>query len=95
MDNYSRLGWEMRREIMNYSKKICKGVGNPEWKQVSNMLYGIAESGSCHLSKIGRALREGITLKKTIDRLSRGLKDFSKEEQAQLQSNYGKAIKMK
>ena len=64
-------------------KKVCKGIARLEQKLVSNLLYGIAESGSCHLSKIGQALKEKITLKKTIERLSRGLRDFSAEDQKQ------------
>jgi len=52
----------------------------------------MAESGSCHLSKISRALKENISLKKTIERLSRGLRDFSEEDQQRLQDNYADAI---
>ena len=88
MKHYTKLAWCLKREIMKFAKKICKGIGRPEEKLVSNLLYGIAESGSCHLSKIGRALKEGITLKKTIERLSRGLRDFSAAEQQQVLDNY-------
>lgn len=38
------------------------------------------ESQSTHLSKIGRALKEKITLKKTIDRLSRNLNCFNEND---------------
>jgi hypothetical protein len=92
MNDYSKLGWLLKREILTFSKKICKGIGNPERKLVCSMLYGIAESGSCHLSRVGRALKEGITLKKTIERLSRGLKDFSVEEQEKMQANHTQMI---
>jgi hypothetical protein len=50
------------------------------------MLYGIASAHSCHLTEIGRALREEITLKKTVDRLSRGLQRF--RGQKILRENY-------
>jgi len=40
---------------------------------------------SCHLSKISRALGESVTLKKTIDRLSRNLGAF--QERAKLREN--------
>jgi hypothetical protein len=93
MDDYSRLAGALKREILRFAKKICVGIGKPERKLVSNMLYGIAESGSCELSKIGRALRERITLKKTIERLSRGMKDFSGKEQQKLQDNYNELIR--
>jgi hypothetical protein len=45
----------------------------------------------CHLSKISRALKEGITLKKTIERLSRGLSKFSGMQS--LTDNYMRTIK--
>jgi hypothetical protein len=93
MNHYTKLAWVLKRKILNFSKYICKGLKRPEEKLVSNLLYGIAESGSCHLSKIGRALKEEITLKKTIDRLSAGLRDFSEEYRQTLQDNYNKSIR--
>jgi hypothetical protein len=93
MNDYTRLAWVLKREMLGYSKKICKNIDCPEKKLIGSLLYGIAESGSCHLSKIGRALREGITLKKTIERLSRGLRDFSACEQQQLLDNYTGTVK--
>ena len=91
MINYSRLCYCMKRELIGFSKKICKGLGKPEKKLVTNMLYGVSESQSCHLSKISRALKEKISLKKTIERLSRGLSDFSSVEC--LAENYINTIK--
>jgi hypothetical protein len=95
MNDYTKLAWVLKRKILNFSKNICKGLKRPEEKLVINLLYGIAESGSCHLSKIGRALKEKITLKKTIDRMSVGLKDFSKEDAQKLQDNYNESIRGK
>jgi len=91
MSNYSRLGYCVKREIVNFSQKICKGMKKPEFKLIVNMLYGISESGSCHLSKISRALKEDIKIKKTIERLSRGLNDFS--EANELLDNYADIVK--
>ena len=91
--HYTRLAWCLKREIFNFSKKICKGLRRPEQKLVSSLLYGIAESGSCHLSKIGRALKEQISLKKTIERLSRGLRNFSANERQQMLNNYTNTVK--
>ena len=93
MNHYTRLAGQLKREILTFSKKICKGVRKPEQKLMSNLLYGIAESGSCHLSKISRALKENIALKKTIERLSRGLRDFSAYEQQKLLDNYTNSVK--
>lgn len=91
MFNYSILGYRLKREILNFSKKVCKGLKKPKYKLICNMLYGISESGSCHLSKISRALKEDITLKKTIDRLSRGLDNFADDKE--LLNNYINAVK--
>ncbi len=40
------------------------------------MIYGLLEGSKTHLSEIKRSLKESITLKKTIERLSRNLHDF-------------------
>ena len=93
MIDYTKLAWVLKRKIFNFSKNICKGLKRPEEKLICYLLYGIAESGSCHLSKIGRALKEKITLKKTIDRLSVGLRDFKKEDAQKLQDNYNESIR--
>ena len=93
MNHYTKLTWCLKREIFRFSEKVSQNIGKPEQKLVTNLLYGIAESGSCHLSKISRALKEKISLKKTIERLSRGLNDFSKGEQQKLLDNYTQMTK--
>jgi hypothetical protein len=55
------------------------------------MMYGMLCSQSCHLSKIARALDETIRLKKTIERLSRNLSEFT--DGAKLFDNYIKKVK--
>ena len=92
MINYTKLSYLVKREILNFSERICKGLKKPESKLICNMLYGVSESGSCHLSQIGRALKEGISLKKTIERLSRGLSDFSEYEQRKLLDNNAQIV---
>ena len=52
------------------------------------MIYGILSSGSCLLSEIGRNLNEEISLKKTIDRLSRNLNALNDQEKEQIKANY-------
>ncbi len=49
-------------------------------KFICNMLYGILASESCLLYEIGRNLHEDITLKKTVDRLSRNLHEFDEND---------------
>ena len=43
------------------------------------MIYGILAGNKLHLSEIARSLNENITLKKTIDRLSRNLSAFKEK----------------
>lgn len=90
MKNYSRESGIVKAGILRYCKRICKGMKRPAEKLVTNMLYGIAASNNCHLTEIARALDEDITIKKTVDRLSRGLQQF--EGQAVLQENYLKQV---
>lgn len=80
MINYNRLGYEIKRDLANFSEKISKGLKRPKSKFVIQMLYGILAGNKVHLSEIARSLNEKITLKKTIDRLSRNLFGFSEKD---------------
>jgi hypothetical protein len=80
MINYNRLGYEIKRDFANFSEKISNGLKRPESKFVTQMLYGILAGNKVHLSEIARSLNENITLKKTIDRLSRNLFHFSEKD---------------
>jgi len=59
-------------------------------KLSASMLYGMAESRSCLLSEIGRALKEPILLKNTIERLSIGLENLGESET--MLKNFGKIV---
>lgn len=76
MINYSRLGYEIKRDFTNFSLRISKGLKRPQEKFVHQMIYGILAGNKLHLSEIARSLKESITLKKTIDRLSKNLHAF-------------------
>lgn len=91
MTNYNTLGSNLKRGIIRFSEKISKELSRPEFKFVSQMVYGILSSQSCHLSNIARALNEEISLKKTIDRLSRNLNCF--KDYAKLLNNYIAKVK--
>ena len=91
MINYSRLSYQLKREIKKFTDKISKGLSRPKYKLIFQMLYGMLESQSTHLSSISRALKEDITLKKTIDRLSRGLRTFN--ENGLVMENYLNTVK--
>ena len=63
----------MKRDIINFSKKICNGVSKSETKFVSDMLYGISKSKDILLSNISEALDEDIKKAYTINRFSDNL----------------------
>ena len=90
MKNYSRESGIAKAGILRYCARICKELSRPEEKLVTNMLYGIAAGNSCHLTEIGRGLEEEIPLKKTVNRLSLGLKHFAGHEV--LRRNYLKGV---
>lgn len=70
MINYSIMTHNLKRGILNFSKKISKGIGRVEFKFIAQMIYGILNSQNVHLSDIARVLNEKNSLKKTIERLS-------------------------
>lgn len=76
MTNYSRLGYEIKRDFTNFSLKISNGLKRPQAKFLHQMVYGILAGNKPHLSEIARSLKESFTLKKTIDRLSKNLHAF-------------------
>jgi hypothetical protein len=66
----------LKRGILRFSEAVSQGLSRPQLKFISQLIYGMLAAQSCHLSKIARALGEGISLKKSIDRLSRNLGAF-------------------
>ena len=85
------LNHNLKRGILKFSEKISKYLSRPEFKFVSQMIFGMLSSQSCMLSEIGRKLDEATTLKKTIERLSRNLKGFNNAEE--LFENYLHSVK--
>ena len=74
MDNYTMNTYEMKRDILNFSKKICKDVlSKPLKKFVMNMIYGISKSKDILLSSIAEELDENTKKAYTINRLSDNL----------------------
>ena len=91
MRNYSILNSNIKRGLVRFSERVSEGLTRPEFKFISQMTYGILSAQSCHLSKIARKLDEKTSLKKTIERLSRNLKEFRGGET--LLSNYINRVK--
>jgi len=91
MINYNRLGYEIKRDLTSFSTKISQGLKRPQQKFIHQMIYGILAGNKLHLSEIARSLKEKITLKKTIDRLSRNLNAFGQKHI--LMNNYLSLVK--
>lgn len=73
MNNFTTNTYEMKRDIVKFSKKICKNSDKPESKFVTDMIYGISKSKDILLSSIAEALNENTKKAYTIDRLSDNL----------------------
>ena len=73
MNNFTTNNFEMKRDIVNFSKKISDGCDKPESKFVMDMIYGISKSKDILISSIADALDEKIKKAYTIDRLSDNL----------------------
>ena len=73
MNNFTTNTFQMKREIINFSKKISKNSSKPEIKFVMDMIYGISKSKDVLLSSISEALNEKTKKAYVIDRLSNNL----------------------
>jgi len=93
MANYTRLSYQLKRKVSNFSKKISKSLSRPKTKFIFQMIYGLLNSQSVLLSNIARALKENILLKKTVERLSRNLENFNDNDQEQLINDYFNEVK--
>lgn len=88
MNNFTTNTYEMKREIVNFSKNIAKGVNKPTTKFVMDMQYGLAKSGSCLISEIARSLDEDIKLGNTIERICDNLANLYQDEKEIIWNNY-------
>ncbi len=76
MINYNTLSKKVKANLLSYSNKLTLGLFRTDLKFVTQMIYGLTASSSSYLSDIARSLNESITIKKSIDRLSRNLNNF-------------------
>ena len=93
MINYTMDCYEMKREILNFSKKMSEGLNKKETKFISDMQYGLSKSKSCLISEISRSLDERVKLKNTIERLCDNLQSLNKEETRIMKENYLNEVK--
>lgn len=73
MNNFTTNTYQMKREIVKFSNKLCKNAKQSESKFVTDMIYGISKSKDILLSSIAGELNESIKKAYTIDRLSENL----------------------
>ena len=93
MNNFTTNTYEMKREIVNFSKKIADGVNKCTSKFVMDMQYGLSRSGSCLISEISRSLQEDIKLSYTIERLCDNLASLYDDEKENIWNNYINEVK--
>ncbi len=67
---------EMKRKIVNFTKKMSNGLKKPEKKFVTDILYGLSANKDIKISNIARSLQEDIKLDNTIERLCKHLDSF-------------------
>ena len=93
MLNSTMNSYEMKRDIVNFSKKVSEGVNKSTSKFVMDMEYGLAKSGSCLISEIARSLDENIKLNYTIERLCDNLSNMYDDEKELIWNNYLDEVK--
>lgn len=93
MNNFTTNTYEMKREIVNFSKKVSEGVNKSTSKFVMDMQYGLAKGGSCLISNIARSLDEDIKLNYTIERLCDKLSNWYEDDKKIIWSNYINEVK--
>ena len=91
MNYFTSITNEMKRESVNFSKKMSKGLSKPNKKFIGDMIYGISASKDIKISKIARELHEDIKLNNTIERLCRHLERFDAKDK--INENYYKHIR--
>ena len=80
MNNFTTNTYEMKRDILNFSKQISNSLNKPTTKFISDMIYGIEKSNSILFSEIARSLKEDNKLKNVIERLCDNCNNLSDNE---------------
>lgn len=90
MNNFTTNTYEMKREIINFSKKVSNGLDKPTSKFLNDMIYGIEKGKSILFTNIARGLDEDKKLKHVIERLCKNCNNISEEEEKIIKDNYFK-----
>lgn len=95
MNNYTMNTYEVKRDLVTFSKKISEGLNKSTSKFVMDIEYGLSKSRSVLLSNIARSLEETIDLDNTIERLSDNLVLLKDREKEIIKKNYLEEIRDK
>jgi hypothetical protein len=71
----ARIASKLREQILRFSGELSHGLPKVVGRFVSEMIYGVQARQSVRLTEISRALAEPIAIKKTVERLSRQLRN--------------------
>ena len=93
MNYFTTITNEMKRESVNFSKKMSKGLSKPNKKFLGDMIYGISASKDVKISKVARQLHEDIELDNTIERLCLHLESFDANNKTKTNENYYKHLR--
>ena len=63
--------YQMKREIIRFSRKVSAALPKPEQKFFADMQYGMLASKSSLLSEIAHALQENSRKINVVDRLTK------------------------
>ncbi|MGL4483662.1 MAG: transposase, partial [Anaerovoracaceae bacterium] len=90
MTNNTSKTYQLKREIVDFSKKVSKNLSKPGRKFAADMIYGMLASNSSLLTNIADSLHEESKKANIVDRLS---KHLSKGISTQELRNYDEIIK--
>jgi len=84
MTHFTTNTYKMKREIINFAKKISSRLSAPDAKFTADMTYGIVVSQSCLLTQIAQRLQEDAkkicTVNRLSDHLAKGIPSDTLEE---------------
>ena len=75
MKNSTTRTYTMKRSIIEFVKRIVKGLSRPEQKFGADMIYGMLAAKSCLLTSIVDQLHEQTKKVNAVERLGRHLKE--------------------
>jgi hypothetical protein len=71
----ARIASKLRVQILQFSGELSRGIPKVVNRFLGEMIYGVQARQSVRLTEVSRALAERIPIKKTVERLSRQLRN--------------------